>query len=111
MESGFDRSRLGFGGISGTIRRKSDGGGNMNAWLFLGGLFTVMVWWISSLLILARLKSLKAERYQFSDLFYPGIYEKCELAPQFGWSRIPVFMLPIPGVYSGLVILMLSLGK
>ena len=76
----------------------------MNAWLLLAGIFCVMVSWISSLLILARLKALKAERYQFSDLFYPGIYELYwEIAPQRGWSRIPVFMLPIGGVLGGLL--------
>jgi hypothetical protein len=77
----------------------------MRTWLFLAAIFCVLVSWISSLLILAKLKSLKAERYQFSDLFYPsGIYEKYwEIAPQFRWSRIPVFMLPIGALFGALL--------
>jgi hypothetical protein len=107
MEAGLAAHICSLGEFGGIIRAKSDGGGSMNAWLVLvGGVLAVMGSWISSWLILARLKSLKAERYQFSDLFYPGIYEKYwGIAPQRGWSRVPVFMLAIPAVYSGLVIM------
>lgn len=63
-----------------------------------------MVSWISPLLILAKLKSLKAEQYQFSDIFYPGTIEKYwDIAPQFGWSRLPVIMLLIGGFLGGLL--------
>jgi hypothetical protein len=103
MEAGLATHVWSLEELVGLLEPKATGG-SVRAGLFLAALLCVMVSWISSLRILAKLKSLKAERYQFSDLFYPGIYEKYwEIAPQFGWSRIPVFMLPIGGLLGGLL--------
>jgi hypothetical protein len=74
----------------------------MFVWLSLGELFAVMVCWISAAIVLAKLR---AEGYRFSDLFYPHMYARYwQIAPQRGWSRVPVCMLLLPGAYSGLVI-------
>lgn len=69
----------------------------MAPWLVLaGGIPAVMVSWIGSGLILARLKP---EGYHFSDLFHADMYMRYwEIAPQRGWSRVPVYTLLIPFV-------------
>jgi hypothetical protein len=80
----------------------------MNVWLLLAALFAGTISWISCLLILAKLK---AEGYQYSDIFVPQMYFRYwQIAPERRWSRIPVFMLPIGGVCSGLLF-MLSVLK
>jgi len=80
----------------------------MNPWLLLAALFAGMVLWISCLLILAKLRT---EGYQYSDIFGPQMYFRYwQIAPERGWSRVPVFMLPIAGVSSGFLF-MLSVLK
>ncbi len=78
----------------------------MNAFLFLVGLLALAASWISALAILGKLK---AEGYQYSDLFYLDMYLRySEIAPQRGWSRIPIFVLPFGGVCCGLLWMLLA---
>jgi hypothetical protein len=80
----------------------------MEMWLILAALFGGMVLWISSLFILAKLRP---EGYKYSDIFGPRMYVRYwQIAPERGWSRIPVCMLPIGAVSSG-VLFILSISK
>ena len=73
----------------------------MRHWLLVAGLFAAMVSWINTLLILTKLR---IEGYQYSDIFGFRIYLRYwQSAPERGWSRIPVFVIPIGGVCCGLL--------
>jgi hypothetical protein len=69
--------------------------------VLLAGLSAAMVSWISTLLILAKLRT---EGYQYSDVFGLKIYLRYwQTAPERGWSRIPIFVIPIGVVCCGLL--------
>jgi hypothetical protein len=76
----------------------------MRHWLLVAGLFVAIVSWISTLQILTKLRT---EGYKYSDIFGLRIYLRYwQTAPERGWSRIPVFVIPIGGACCGLLFIL-----
>jgi hypothetical protein len=64
----------------------------MSRWMLIAALSAGMISWVNALWVLGKLKT---QGYQYSDLFSSKIYERCwQVAPERGWSRIPLFVIP-----------------
>ena len=72
--------------------------------LLVAGVVAAQVPWISSLLILDKLKG---EGYRYSNIFGPSLFLRYwQVAPERGWSRLPIFMLTFGGALGGLLFLL-----